>query len=394
MKLLYLVDRRYPTTHAFLETVYTKIFPRRGHQIYWIMRTRQNKKFCEVRRWNNSIVLSFSLPDDKKVLSTHIFNIKTALTAFILMRRVQPNIAQVRNWTWGAFIACCLRISNRIPFVYQYSFPRHLILSENIKNEKSKLKVRSVFELFWLKRLIRRADLIFPISKTMKNNMVKDGYKKNILIPIGLAFDSDINVEKIDNRKIIEHYNLKDKNVVLYFGVMDKKRELEFLLDVWSMVCNQLSDCLLLMVGGSDKDISRLKKYSEQLRIFEYVIFTGSVNRERIPSFIKSAKLTVSPIPPKDVYNVSSVTKVYESLGCGCPVIGNALPEQGRLIRESGGGICVDYEKNEFSKAIIHLLRNTELTNKMGIKGKEYILNNRTYEHMADAIESAYNNLN
>ena len=107
-------------------------------------------------------------------------------------------------------------------------------------------------------------------------------------------------------------------------------------------------------------------------------------------SFLNISTLSLSPIPPGPLYDVSSVTKVYESLGMGIPVVGNKLPDQKRIIEESGGGICVDYDINIFSKAIVSLLRAPiELTN-MGKRSMEYIREKHSYKLMAKDIEKEY----
>ena len=92
------------------------------------------------------------------------------------------------------------------------------------------------------------------------------------------------------------------------------------------------------------------------------------------------------------MYNVSSPTKLYESLGLGCPVIGNDLPEQGAVLRKSKGGICVKYDKDQFVKAMTYLANNKAHSKKLGNQGKDYVLKNRSYEHITHDLVKIYNN--
>jgi len=390
MRLLLLIDRPYPVEHAFLETVYSRLFPAEGNKVYWIMRSYDNNKFCEVKRWNNSIIFCFASPKNDRKVFYYLYNVIIAIASIKLIHRIRPDLIQVRNWVWGAFMAYLFKRVMKIPFSFQNTFPSEISLTENVKYGGFKLKIWSIFIRFFRKKLIQKADLILPISKEMKLEMIKQGYMEKKLYPVGLAFDSDINIEKIDNSDVVEKYCLKGKSVALYFGVLGSKRQLEFLLDIWSIVCDHVSDCVLLMVGGLSNDIQKLKQYAIDLKIEKNVIFTGFVSRKMIPAFIKSSIITISPIPPTPMYNVSSVTKLYESLGCGCPVVGNNLPEQGKVLRESKGGICVDYDKKQFSDAIIYLLNNIDLANHMGKAGKDYIMKNRTYRIVTKDLIGVY----
>jgi glycosyltransferase involved in cell wall biosynthesis len=389
-RILMLVDRYYPSDHAFLENVYSKILPNNGYRIYWVMRSSDSKKRIVIKRWNNSIVLVFKAASKNNILSRHISNMIIFIMLIRYLGVLKPHVIQVRNWTWGAAIAKYFQITKSIPFVFQNSFPSDQVLLSRLHNASRTVRIRSHLELLWRKKLIYHADLIFPISERMKSNMIDEGFSKRKLVPIGLGYDGNVKREDIDSTNIIEKYDLKNKKVVLYFGVMDKKRELEFLIDVWALVTKAVKDGILLMVGGNTHDISRLSAYSQKIGVDDKVLFVGHMERKEIPKYIKSALLTVSPIPPIPLYQVSSVTKLYESLGLHCPVVGNDLGEQTEVLRNSDGGLCVEYEKKQFSAAIVLLIEDRVLARKLGDNGYRYIARTRSYDSIASDINSAY----
>jgi glycosyltransferase involved in cell wall biosynthesis len=88
---------------------------------------------------------------------------------------------------------------------------------------------------------------------------------------------------------------------------------------------------------------------------------------------------------------MSSPTKLYESLGNGVPVVANkGIYEQEKVVKESGGGILVDYNISSFSDAIVNLLNNGTLRKKMAEYGKEYVIANYSYRIIAKRIAAYF----
>src|SRR2546426_10010261 len=54
MHILLFPQRSFPCDHAMLESVYTRLLPRRGHQITWIMRRGGQEDTSSPVPWNQS----------------------------------------------------------------------------------------------------------------------------------------------------------------------------------------------------------------------------------------------------------------------------------------------------------------------------------------------------
>ena len=77
-------------------------------------------------------------------------------------------------------------------------------------------------------------------------------------------------------------------------------------------------------------------------------------------------------------------------MALGKAVVANDHPEQKPIIENSGGGICVPFSETEFAKAIILLLNNPALREKMGTRGKDWVMKNRIYTKIADQVEDRF----
>ena len=96
------------------------------------------------------------------------------------------------------------------------------------------------------------------------------------------------------------------------------------------------------------------------------MIFNGQLCRTNLQDHLSYCDISISATPPEDYYQISSPTEVYESLENGVTVIGNKeILEQKKVIRESGGGVVVDYDISSFSQAIVTVLKNSNLRKEM-----------------------------
>ena len=67
----------------------------------------------------------------------------------------------------------------------------------------------------------------------------------------------------------------QDKNLkLLYIGKFEKRRNIHFILDVFSQVINKKMNATLYMIGTGDKDyIEDCWKYAESKNIKNYIVY-------------------------------------------------------------------------------------------------------------------------
>lgn len=396
-------DRRYPTQQAFLEEVMAKLIPERGHRVIWIMQAENPTSNEQVLDWHKSEVIilkakkrsSFFL----KALNFVIRAIQLNKHLNLIINKEKPDIIQIRNDWVAGILAIKIRQKHGIPFSFQFSRPGsdfHFLSAKNAAFlSKLKLLLRGFVEKHTTQLIMRKANLIFPISEWMRKALVKQGIPEKKMYEFPLGFNTKISPDNINGGNIRSKYRIEDNPVIIYFGRMDKLRKLDFLIRCIRIVSNEIPDVRLLMVGGDEnpKENKMLQLLTIDMGIRENVIFTGSVSRDQIPEYIASADIGVSPIPPYPIYQISSPTKLIETMGMAKPIIASDIPEQKQMIRKSKGGICVPYNEKLFAKAIIKILKSPDIANNMGREGRKYIENNRSYSQMAENLENIYLNL-
>lgn len=175
---------------------------------------------------------------------------------------------------------------------------------------------------------------------------------------------------------------------------MNKIRKIDFLIRVCQQVHEVLPDVRLYLIGGeSEADIAVLNKLSAKLGICHIVRIEGFLPLEEAWEYVRKADVCVSPLAPNPTFTPASPTKLVEYMAFGKPVVVNDHPEQREVLEASGAGLCVPYEEIAFADAILELLRDHDRAVDMGVQGRRYVEQHRSYRVIADMVESKYYDL-
>lgn len=400
LSILCIPDRRYPTNQAFLTGVFAKLLPERGHRVTWIIQSQEPLKKVQYVRWYNSDVVLLpawrrdlffkKIPDKgRKIVGTCKW-----LTRLVL--KEQPDIIQIRNDWIAALWAIRERRKHGIPVVFQFSRPGPSFHLRNAQEasfvSRLGLLARGSLEKRLIPLVLKYTDHILPISEWMKESLVAQGIPEKQMTSFPLGFDTTILPERISGQRVRSMFGLGDAPVVIYFGEMGRPRQLDFLLRAHKLVVQRVPNAKLLMLGGEEKDgdTAFLQQTAYSLGVSKHIVFIKRVPLEEVPEYIAASDVGVSPIPPIPIYWNSSPAKLIETLGMARPIVTNDIPEQRKVIHESNGGLCVLYEENAFADAIVALLSNPERAKSMGLAGRNYVEQERSFQQMAVKLESLY----
>jgi glycosyltransferase involved in cell wall biosynthesis len=387
LSILMIPGKTFPCQHPVLETVYTQILPRRGYRIEWVMSRAFGSQLPEQASWNQSVV-HLTNGSARKVIAR----------AWKLLQEGSFDLLQVRSGIQAGLFGVFAQRHFAVPLIFQLSYNRsiHLRAQVNSGLVPNQWLVRQTARIkqLLLDFILRRAQLVLPISDTMTDELVARGVPRAKLQSFPPAFDPEWNASSDARPRIRQELGLDDKFVAIYFGSMRRIRQLDFLLRAMQMVLQEEPQSKLVMLGGypGQRDLAFLQETATQLGVAHAIHFVGRVSRSKVPDYVVAADISLCPIPPTPIYWHSYPIKVIESLGLGVPVVANVIPESKRLIEASGGGLCVPYEECSFARAMLTLFRDSMRNNK-GAAGCRYVLAHHTYNAIADQLEARYHAL-
>lgn len=405
-RVLFLCAELFPSPYAFLGKVFNDLLQLQGFSPIWVMPSMKVNRL-EERDWNGSplVLIPKMRPKNMHTLMwsywRHLSYVYAA--AHLALRQYGPfRLIQVRDDPGMAYVAWRLTKKLRVPFVYQLS---HLKEEEYIIYAQRRLYgsamnnfIQGRVGLVLRNLFLRKADLVFPISDQMKKTLLQYGVSQDRMVVLPEGVDTSVEPEVYDDaaKKIRKKLGLEGKKVVIYVGTMNRVRQLEFLLDVFKQVLYQHPDAHLLMVGDGKipEDLIWLRSKAVELQIKESVTFTGWVPRDQIAIYIRASDIGVSPFPPNKVLINNSPIKLLEYMALEVPVVGTDIPDQRKVIEESGGGFCVPWRQKAFAKTITEILSLSEVDRRaIGHRGRIYVQKNRDFSICAEIVCEAYDKL-
>lgn len=372
-----------------------------GHQITWVISLEEGRK---VQRFRSKGVEVFAIPYPNYFPGGSIFarffnkipNKLMRMYAILqIFKKEKYNLLFVRHDVFDGLIASYIKKRYKIPFVFELTNPLEMEWEHfRIDRMKPKLWYYLVARFNTMMRIytMKKADLVLITTEGFIEGLVRKGISKSKMMPYPNGVDIS-SCQNKDGENIRERYYLVNSKVAIYVGIMHQARNLGILIEAFARVRHENNKVKLLMVGdGSDR--KNLEELASRLGIREHVIFTGQVSQSEIPEFIASADAGLSPVPPLSFFKVSSPIKTLEYMAMGKPVVANEeIVEHKEVMKQSGGGVLVPFNKEAFAYAIAELLNDSEKAEKMGKRGYEWVVKNRSYEVLARKAEERFTGL-
>lgn len=397
LNFLFVSADKYPPFRVDVSVLFGEEMVKQGHNIDWVLQSAEPCNRAYQTTWSGCKVWVGATDEGASKLSRlkkHSLSIINDAHIFKLVKKGHYDFIQVKDKFIAAIFAVIAAKLYKTKFIYwiSYPFPEASLYyaSHGLARYPVLYKIRGHFNKWLLyKFLCPKADHIYVQSMQMKKDFAEEGVplEKMTAIPMGVSIDAFPN-EPSSNASPAEN----DCNKIVYLGTLNQSRKMDFLVRAFALVIKEIPNSILYMVGGGDKedDIQVLKQECERLDIMDKVIFTGFQEREKAFEFVEMSNVCVSPFYPTAILNSTSPTKIVEYMAMKKPIVANDHPEQKLIIEQSKAGICVPYSENEFALAIIDLLNNPEKAKEMGLLGRQYVEQNRSYHIIAKLVEKTY----
>ncbi|MDI6601140.1 MAG: glycosyltransferase [Thermoanaerobacteraceae bacterium] len=227
-------------------------------------------------------------------------------------------------------------------------------------------------------RCMEKADLIFSVSKTLKE--LRSSYLDSNKI-----FLSPNGIEKINTTTCIRD------NTIIYAGTIDEWSGLDMVLKAYSEVVPTERKSKLLIYGDGKK-INEYKNMINRLNIADRAFIKGKIPHETLLEVYNRSLIGLCVLKPTEVVRYSFPIKLLEYMASGLLVVTTKHGDMEGIVSQSGCGILVDYEKNKIKDAILCLLNmdmeeRLEMTDK-GIKFAKSFMWEKIFEDELNIIQA------
>lgn len=251
-----------------------------------------------------------------------IYGIKEQLKfPYKQLREMKPDILHVPHYNIPIFY--------RGKMVVTVHDLTHLIHKEFLPN-----KLAYYYAKFMIWLAIKKAKTVFTVSENTKKDILKYFKVHPDKIKVApLAVGEEFIKKNIkDIEYLYEKFNIpRNKKILMYVGNLKPHKNLEKLIEAFSLIENK-EDYRLLLVGKAFKSYNVLEDREKELKIDKYVINTGIVTQEELVDLYNLVDLFIFP----SLYEGFGLP-VLEALACGTKVIcsnTSSIPEVGGEVVE------------------------------------------------------------
>lgn len=255
-----------------------------------------------------------------------------------------------------------------------YSFLRIDKLGKNAKKFK---KVNGLItnSIVWnfTNSIYNKCDLITTPTETIVKELKKHGSKKPTK-----AYSNGVDLTKFTKKT---NYDFRGKFV--HVGRISYEKEVDVLIKAFAKAKKKYSE-ITLDIYGDGPSLEYLKTFVDNSE-YEGIKFHGFVSHDDLPEIYRSHDvfLTASPIETQGLV-------VIEAMACGLPIIGvDRLALKEVIFNDQNGYIVKPHDVDEFSKAIIKIIKNKNEVSSFGKKSKE-ISSKHDLEFSLKRFETTY----
>lgn len=397
LKFLFISADKYPPFRVDVTKLFAQELLGKGHKIDWILQAEESCAHSYQTSWSNSRVWVGKTDAGLTRLARlrkHLFGIVHDLLVFRLLKSERYDFVQVKDKYIAALFAIIAAKLNKTRFVYWCSYPFPEASLYEVKTGTARYPVfwfirGTVLKILFYGVIARFAEHIFVQSEQMKQDFIEQGIAAHKLTSVPMGFTPE-DFNKPESLETLDIPNVSKP--VVYLGTLIRARKLDFVVRAFAKVLEQVPDATLYFVGAGEdpEDEEILQQESALLNIKHAVYFTGLLPQQQAIEHVKGARVCLSPFYPTPILNSTSPTKLIEYMALGKAVVANDHPEQRLVLEQSQGGICVPWEEGAFAAAIIDILVHPDKAKKMGEAGRHYVNQYRTYNHIAEQVESTY----
>jgi glycosyltransferase involved in cell wall biosynthesis len=184
------------------------------------------------------------------------------------------------------------------------------------------------------------------------------------------------------------------KTIIAYVGVMAPQDGVDYLLRALHHLVSDLyrTDFLCVLVGAGDA-VPRLRTLTEELKLNDYVIFTGWVEHTQIARYLSVADICVAPEPSNAYNDRSTAVKVMEYMALAKPIVAFDLPEH-RVSAQEAALYAYPNDELDLAQRIASLMDDPVQRHKMGQIGSKRIEAELAWPYQAKQLLMAYETLN
>jgi phosphatidylinositol alpha-mannosyltransferase len=182
----------------------------------------------------------------------------------------------------------------------------------------------------------------------------------------------------------IEEFNDGKLNI-LFVSRLEKRKGLNYLLQAFRQVKEEIPDCRLIVVGPGTRLRRKYERYVARSGLKD-VVFVGLVAYDELPRYYKTADVFCAPAIGSESFGII----LLEAMAMGKPIVASNISGYASVISNGVDGLLVPPgDKDSLAQALISLLGDESLRQEMGARGRAKALEH-SWERISQRVFDYY----
>lgn len=222
--------------------------------------------------------------------------------------------------------------------------------------------------------MYRSARHIVTVGDGYVGKLIERGVPENKISVVMNGVDQSLFYPRPVNGELLEKYGLTGKFICSYVGTIGMACGLKTVLDAAEILKKQNNDHIRFVLVGDGAVKADLESEAKQ-RNLDNIIFTGRRPKNEIPDWIASSNINLVHLKKSDLFTTVMPSKIFESAGCGRPVLMGVDGFAKKLVMDAGMGIDIEPENpQEMVDALLSVAADPELEKRLGENGLSNIV--------------------
>jgi phosphatidylinositol alpha-mannosyltransferase len=172
---------------------------------------------------------------------------------------------------------------------------------------------------------------------------------------------------------------------ILFVSRLEKRKGLNYLLQAFRQVKEEIPNCRLIVVGPGTRLRRRYERYVAKNGLKD-VIFVGLVSYDELPRYYQTADIFCAPAIGSESFGII----LLEAMAMSKPIVASSIEGYASVISHGVDGLLVPpADKDKLAKALISLINDESLRRQMGAKGRAKALEH-SWERISQRVFDYY----
>jgi glycosyltransferase involved in cell wall biosynthesis len=235
---------------------------------------------------------------------------------------------------------------------------------------------------------LRWADRCIAVAEAEVEQYTEKGVPEEKVEVIHHGVDVDRFSPDVDGSPFVQQYGLEDKRFVLYAGRLHERKGLQYLIPAIDELAEEHPDVELVIAGPDYGFEDELRELCAERGCTDRVHFVGHLNQDTLIQAYNAAYLVCYP----SKFEIFGHT-LTEASACGTPCVAMGWGAAQQIVQDGETGRLLErYGDVEHLRSVLDdVISNPQLTDEMGEKARNRVVNEFSWDACANKHEALYN---